>query len=209
VDQNASIDANLRGLKHSGEGDTLVVTRLDRLGRSLRDLANVAHEIDEAGANLKVIEQGVDTSTATGRAFFGMLAVFAAYETDVRRERQLEGIAMAKRRGVYTGRKQTLDRVGGHVCCTLSVNNPSCWERSRSAARLSPMRTEISLSPVLLIADCLLGADDRRRLRPRQLGARASPLRRGTRSTLGSPVIGSTMGWPSLPMRGLRSTPHS
>jgi DNA invertase Pin-like site-specific DNA recombinase len=85
-------------------------TRLDRLGRSLRDLANVAHEIEEVGANLKVLEQGVDTSTAAGRAFFGVLAVFAAFETDVRRERQLEGIAMAKRRGVYTGGKARLDR---------------------------------------------------------------------------------------------------
>ena len=93
-----------------GEGDALVVTRLDRLGRSMRDLANIAHEIEQAGAYLKVIEQSVDTSTATGRAFYGMLAVFAAFETDVRRERQLEGIAMAKRQGVYTGGKARLDR---------------------------------------------------------------------------------------------------
>jgi DNA invertase Pin-like site-specific DNA recombinase len=93
-----------------GDGDTLVATRLDRLGRSLRDLANVAHGIEEAGANLKVIEQSVVTSTAAGRAFFGMLAVFAAFETDVRRERQMAGIAMAKRNGVYTGGKARLDR---------------------------------------------------------------------------------------------------
>ena len=86
-----------------GEGDALVVTRLDRLGRSLRDLANIAHEIDQVAAHLKVIEQNVDTSTAAGRAFFGMLAVFAAFETDVRRERQLDGIAMAKRQGAYKG----------------------------------------------------------------------------------------------------------
>src|SRR5262245_37646406 len=79
-------------------------------GRSLRDVANVAHEIEAAGANLKVIEQSVDTSTAAGRAFFGMLAVFAVFETDVRRERQLEGIALAKRQGVYTGGKARLDR---------------------------------------------------------------------------------------------------
>jgi DNA invertase Pin-like site-specific DNA recombinase len=92
-----------------GDGDTLVVTRLDRLGRSLRDLANVAHEIEEAGANLKVLEQAVDTSTAAGRAFFGMLAVFAAFETDVRRERQMEGIALAKRQGVYKGGTARLD----------------------------------------------------------------------------------------------------
>ena len=91
-----------------GEGDGLVVTRLDRLGRSMRDLANIAHEIEHAGAHLKVIEQSVDTSTAAGRAFYGMLAVFAAFETDVRRE--IEGIAMAKRQGAYTGGKARLDR---------------------------------------------------------------------------------------------------
>ena len=93
-----------------GKGDALVVTRLDRLGRSLRDLANIAHEIEEADAHLKVVEQSVDTSSAAGRAFFGMLATFAAFETDVRRERQLEGIALAKRRGVYMGGKARLDR---------------------------------------------------------------------------------------------------
>ena len=76
----------------------------------MRDLANIAHEIEQAGAHLKVIEQSVDTSTAAGRAFYGMLAVFAAFETDVRRERQLEGIAMAKREGIYVGGKPRLDR---------------------------------------------------------------------------------------------------
>ena len=93
-----------------GAGDALVVTRLDRLGRSMRDLANIAHEIEQTGAHLKVIEQSVDTSSAAGRAFYGMLAVFAAFETDVRRERQLEGIAVARRQGVYKGGKQRLDR---------------------------------------------------------------------------------------------------
>ena len=95
----------------AGEGDALVVTRLDRLGRSLRDLANIAHEIEQAGAYLKVFEQGVDTSNAAGRAFYGMSATFAAFETDIRRERQLEGIALAKRKGVYKGGKPRLDRV--------------------------------------------------------------------------------------------------
>jgi DNA invertase Pin-like site-specific DNA recombinase len=93
-----------------GDGDTLVVTRLDRLGRSLKDLADIGHEIEKAGANLKVLEQHVDTSTSTGRAFFGMLAVFAAFETDVRRERQAEGIAKAKRAGVYKGGVKRIDR---------------------------------------------------------------------------------------------------
>lgn len=93
-----------------GKGDTLVVTRLDRLGRSLRDLANIAHELDAKGAHLRVIEQSVDTSTTAGKAFFGMLAVFAEFETGVRRERQLEGIAKAKAEGKYAGRKPSIDK---------------------------------------------------------------------------------------------------
>ena len=92
------------------EGDALVVTRLDRLGRSLRDLANIAHEIESAGASLVVTEQSVDTSSPAGKAFFGMLSVFAQFETDVRRERQMEGIAKAKAEGVYKGRKPSVDR---------------------------------------------------------------------------------------------------
>src|SRR5215831_17184410 len=93
-----------------GAGDALVVTRLDRLGRSMRDLAKIAHDIEQTGAHLRVIEQSVDTSGAVGQAFYGMLAVFAAFESDVRRERQLEGIAVAKRQGVYRGGKPRLDR---------------------------------------------------------------------------------------------------
>jgi len=75
--------------------------RLDRLGRSLRDLANIAHGIDEAGAHLRVLEQSVDAATSAGRAFFGMLAVFAQFKTNVRRDWQAEGIASAKKAGVY------------------------------------------------------------------------------------------------------------
>jgi DNA invertase Pin-like site-specific DNA recombinase len=93
-----------------GKGDPLAVVRLDRLGRSLRDLANIGHEIDKAGAHLRVLEQSVDTSTPAGRAFFGMLAVFAAFETDVRRERQAEGIAKARVESVYKGRQPSIER---------------------------------------------------------------------------------------------------
>jgi len=83
--------------------------RLDRLGCSLRDLANVADEIDKVGAHLKVLKQGVDTSNAAGCAFFGMLTVFAVFEPDVRRERQAEAIAKAKCTGLYKGRKRSID----------------------------------------------------------------------------------------------------
>ena len=90
-------------------GDTLIVTRLDRLARSMRDLQNIVHELQEKGVQLKAIEQPIDTSTAAGKAFLGMLGVFAEFETNLRRERQLEGIAKAKAEGKYKGRPASID----------------------------------------------------------------------------------------------------
>jgi DNA invertase Pin-like site-specific DNA recombinase len=90
-------------------GDTLVVTRIDRLARSLKDLQDIVHELKAKKAHLKATEQPVDTSTAAGKAFLDMLGVFAEFETNLRKERQLEGIAEAKAKGVYTGRKPSID----------------------------------------------------------------------------------------------------
>lgn len=86
------------------KGDTLTVTRIDRLARSIADLAAIVRELEAKGVALKAIEQPIDTSTAAGRAFLQMLGVFAEFETAIRRERQLEGIAAAKAKGVYKGR---------------------------------------------------------------------------------------------------------
>jgi DNA invertase Pin-like site-specific DNA recombinase len=91
------------------ESDTLVVTRIDRLARSVGDLQDIVKELEAKGVSLKATEQPVDTSTAAGKAFFGMLGVFAEFETNLRRERQMEGIAKAKAAGVYKGRKQTIN----------------------------------------------------------------------------------------------------
>ena len=90
-------------------GETLVVTRIDRLARSLGDLQTIVTQLKSKGAHLAATEQPVDTSTATGKAFFDMLGVFAEFETNLRRERQAEGIAAAKRRGVYRGRTAKID----------------------------------------------------------------------------------------------------
>ncbi|WP_397506447.1 recombinase family protein [Qipengyuania sp. R86523] len=90
------------------EGDTLLVTRIDRLARSLGDLEKIVGELREKGAHLRATEQPIDTSTPAGRAFLQMLGVFAEFETAIRRERQLEGIAKAKAKGVYKGRKPSV-----------------------------------------------------------------------------------------------------
>ncbi len=90
-------------------GDTLAVTRIDRLARSVADLQDIVRTLQEKGANLLVTEQKVDTSTAAGKCFFDMLGVFAEFETNLRKERQMEGIAKAKAKGVYRGRKPSID----------------------------------------------------------------------------------------------------
>ena len=90
-------------------GETLVVTRIDRLARSMWDLQVIAAKLREKGAHLAATEQPVDTSSATGKAFFDMLGVFAEFETNLRRERQAEGVAEAKKRGVYRGRPPKID----------------------------------------------------------------------------------------------------
>lgn len=90
-------------------GDSLVVTRIDRLARSLKDLQDIVHELKQKGVGLRATEQPVDTGTAAGKAFLDMLGVFAEFETNLRRERQLEGIRAAKQRGVYKGRKPSVD----------------------------------------------------------------------------------------------------
>jgi DNA invertase Pin-like site-specific DNA recombinase len=91
------------------KGDVLMVTRIDRLARSIGDLQDIVRAVKARGASLKAAEQPIDTSTAAGKCFLDMLGVFAEFETNLRRERQLEGIADAKARGAYKGRKATID----------------------------------------------------------------------------------------------------
>jgi DNA invertase Pin-like site-specific DNA recombinase len=94
------------------EGDTLVITRIDRLARNMPDLQNLVHDLRQRGINLKATDQPIDTSTAAGKCFLDMLGVFAEFETNLRRERQMEGIARAKADGVYAGngRPVSIDR---------------------------------------------------------------------------------------------------
>src|SRR6478609_9504809 len=91
------------------KGDVLMVTRIDRLARSIGDLQDIVRAVRAKGAALKATQQPIDTSTAAGKAFLDMLGVFAEFETNLRKERQLEGIADAKARGVYKGRKASID----------------------------------------------------------------------------------------------------
>ena len=91
-------------------GDELVVTKIDRLARSVRDLANIVHDLKGRGVALRVVQQQIDTSTAAGSAFLSMLGVFAEFENEIRRERQMAGIERAKAAGKYIGKGRP------HVC---------------------------------------------------------------------------------------------
>jgi len=90
-------------------GDTLVVTFIDRLARSMKDLQDIVHGPKDCGVALRATEQLLDTATAAGKAFLDMLGVFTGFETNLRRERQVERIAQAKTRGVYKRRKPSID----------------------------------------------------------------------------------------------------
>lgn len=89
------------------EGDTLVVTKLDRLARSTADLLRITESIQAKGANLKILEMDLDTSTATGKLLLTMVGAIAEFERELMLERQREGIAKAKAEGKYKGRKPT------------------------------------------------------------------------------------------------------
>jgi len=95
-------------LEYVREGDTLVVTRLDRLARSTLDLCQIAAELERKEVNLQVLDQNINTSDATGRLLFNMLGAIAQFETEIRAERQMDGIKKAKQEGVKFGRKSSL-----------------------------------------------------------------------------------------------------
>ena len=91
------------------EGDELVITRIDRLARSVLDLQLIIKELTEKGVSLTATEQPISTKDATSKCFLDMLGVFAELETNLRKERQMEGIAKAKEKGVYKGGKAKID----------------------------------------------------------------------------------------------------
>jgi DNA invertase Pin-like site-specific DNA recombinase len=133
LEQQAGLDAQLRDLQTAGcekifreqvssvatrpqleaaldfirEGDTLIVTKLDRLARSTQHLLEIAERVKHKKADLHVLDLGVDTSTATGKLLFTMIGAVATFEREMMLERQREGIAKAKSLGKYRGRKPT------------------------------------------------------------------------------------------------------
>ncbi len=141
VDQDAGFDAQLRELKVAGceeffsekvssvaerakldeclkfvrKGDTIVVTKLDRLARSMRDLLEIVDAIKAKGAELRILAMNLDTSNATGELMLNVLGSVAQFERSMMLERQREGIAKAKADGKYKGRAPTAQRKAADV----------------------------------------------------------------------------------------------
>lgn len=146
VGEREQLDA---ALDYAREGDTLVVTKLDRLARSARHLSELVDRLEAKGVTLRILNFGgdaVDTRGATGRLMLNMFAAMAQFEREMMLERQREGIAKAKSEGKYKGRKPTarakadealkLYREGNrvaHIAKTLGIGRGSVY-RALSAA---------------------------------------------------------------------------
>ena len=106
-------------------GDTLMITRLDRLGRSTKDLLNLVTKLDEITVSLVVLDQQIDTSSAEGRLFFTLIAAFAEFEREIMRARTLDGLAAARARGRNGGRKPALSASKAALAKKLAIEgNP-------------------------------------------------------------------------------------
>lgn len=136
-DQKAGLEAQLRDLEEAGctkifqeelssvatsrpelerclefirDGDTLIVTKLDRLARSVADLVSIMGQLEEKGASLQILAMNLDTGTPTGKLMVNLLGSIAEFERELMLERQREGIAKAKAEGKYKGRAPTARR---------------------------------------------------------------------------------------------------
>ena len=106
TDQRPQLQAMMQYVR---EGDTLYITKLDRLGRSTLHLTQIFDKLEKQGVDIVVLDQNIDTTTPIGKLLFNVLSSIAEFETEIRKERQLEGIAKAKAKGVQFGRRAVLD----------------------------------------------------------------------------------------------------
>jgi DNA invertase Pin-like site-specific DNA recombinase len=141
VDQLAGLESQQRDLKEAGvekifaervssvakrpqltaaldycrEGDVLVVTKLDRLARSIDDLVAITKQLKEKAVDLQILSLNLDTSTPTGKLMINLLGSIAQFERELMLERQREGIAKAKAEGKYKGRAPTARRQADEI----------------------------------------------------------------------------------------------
>ena len=136
-------------LAYARQGDVAVVYKLDRLGRSLRDLVDIVNELRERGVGLRSLHEAIDTTTATGKLVFHVFAALAEFEADLIRERTCAGLAAARERGVKLGRPRALSTEQIEMARTMMAN-PKLSAR-QVAAQLGVYRATLyrSLAPCL------------------------------------------------------------
>ena len=117
----------------------MMITKLDRLARNTRHLLEISEFLQHKQVALRILNLGIDTSTPTGKLMLTMIGAIATFERELMLERQAEGIELAKRRGVYKGRKPTAMAKGNEVLALVAKGLP----RSEIAKR-----TGISISSV-------------------------------------------------------------
>ena len=118
------------------------VTRIDRLARSIGDLQDIVRQVKARGASLRANEQPIDTGTAVGKCFLDMLGVFAEFETNLRKERQLEGIAAAKAKGVYKGRPPSIEAAKVRALKAQGLGATEIAKRLRRRSRVGISRSQ-------------------------------------------------------------------
>lgn len=129
-DKRTELENALRALR---EGDVLVVTKLDRLARSMQDLLTITKRLQKKEVELKVIDQSIDTATPEGRLMFNIIGSFAEFENDIRKSRQMDGIRKARDKGVAFGRKPALNEEQQNQIVRL--NRDEGFSLSQLAAR--------------------------------------------------------------------------
>ncbi len=128
-------------IKALREGDTLVVWRMDRLGRSLKDLVEIITKLEENGIHFESLTERIETGTATGKLMFHVFSAMAEFERNLIQERTLAGLAAARARGRVGGRKEKLTEKDKEFARTL-LANPN-MQVSEVARRLGVSRQTI------------------------------------------------------------------
>ncbi|TNI79668.1 recombinase family protein [Aeromonas sobria] len=122
------------------EGDVVMVTKLDRLARNTRHLLEISEFLQHKQVALRILNLGIDTSTPTGKLMLTMIGAIATFERELMLERQAEGIELAKRRGVYKGRKPTAMAKGNEVLALVAKGLPRTEIAKRTGISISSVQ---------------------------------------------------------------------
>ncbi|HDO1381164.1 TPA: recombinase family protein [Aeromonas veronii] len=127
-------------LDYVKEGDVMMVTKLDRLARNTRHLLEISEFLQHKQVALRILNPGIDTSTPTGKLMLTMIGAIATFERELMLERQAEGIELAKRRGVYKGRKPTAMAKGNEVLALVAKGLPRTEIAKRTGISISSVQ---------------------------------------------------------------------